>query len=69
MYSDDDEDVFFDRSVMNKPLLTMVKELKKDQRFDEQIFEDAGALFYDLEELTIREGTLNEVLLLLNIDD
>ena len=53
--------MFFDKSVMNKPLLALVKELKQGQRFDESIFENAGALFYDLNQLIIREGPLDQV--------
>ena len=61
MCSDDEEDVFFDRSIMNKPLIAIVKELKKDQRFDEKVFDNAGALFYDLDEMEVKEGVLKEV--------
>ena len=46
---------------MNKPLLSLLKELKQGQRFDNKSFEDAGCLMYDLEELAIKEGVLNEV--------
>ena len=46
---------------MNKPLLSLLKELKQGQRFDNKSFEDAGCLIYDLDELAIKEGVLNEV--------
>lgn len=68
MCSDEEEDVFFDRSIMNKPLIAIVKELRKDQRFDEKVFDEAGALFYDLEELEVKEGPLREVCLIIGID-
>ena len=45
---------------MNKPLLSLLKELKQGQRFDNKSFEDAGCLIYDLDELAIKEGVLNE---------
>ena len=46
---------------MNKPLLSLLKELKQGQRFDNKSFEEAGCLIYDLDELVIKEGVLNEV--------
>ena len=46
---------------MNKPLLSLLKELKRGQRFDCASFEDAGCLIYDVDELAIKEGLLNEV--------
>ena len=46
---------------MNKPLLSLLKELKQGQRFDNKSFEDAGCLIYDLDELAIKEGVLNVV--------
>ena len=61
IYRDDEEDLFFDRSVMNKPLIAIVKELKNQQRFDEKVFNDAGALFYEIDELTVKEGVLDQV--------
>lgn len=68
MNSDDEEDVFFDRSVMSKPLIAMAAELKKGQRFDAAVFEEAGALFYDIDELTTKEGVQNEVSFVFFID-
>lgn len=68
MTSDDEEDVFFDRSVMSKPLIAMAAELKKGQRFDATVFEEARALFYDVDELTTKEGVQNEVLFVFFFD-
>lgn len=57
----DDEDVFFDRSAKNKSLMSLVASLKKNQRFEEKLMSDGGALIYELDTLSTTDGEFNDV--------
>lgn len=53
--------MFFDRSAKNKSLVSLVASLKKDQRFEEKLMTDEGALIYELDALSSTDGELNDV--------
>lgn len=53
--------MFFDRSAKNKSLMSLVASLKKDQRFEEKLMTDEGALIYELDALSSTDGELNDV--------
>lgn len=61
MRCSDDEDVFFDRSAKNKSLVSLISSLKKNQRFEEKLVSDAGALVYEIDSLSTTDGDFNDV--------
>ena len=54
--SEEDEDVLFDRKFRDRSLVAMANEMERGQRFDADVFANAGGLVYDVEKLETSEG-------------
>lgn len=49
--SEEEEDVLYDRRFHDRSLTALANEMKKGQRFDADVFANAGGLVYDVEKL------------------
>ena len=49
--SEEEEDVLFDRKFRDRSLIALANEMKKGQRFEADVFANAGGLVYDVERL------------------
>lgn len=49
--SEEEEDVLFDRRFRDRSLIALANEMKKGQRFEADVFANAGGLVYDVERL------------------
>lgn len=65
----EDEDVLYDKRWTNRSLEELAGEMKKGQRFDEKVFEDAGGLLYEMEEVESSDGVFGEVGSRVRIED
>ena len=63
--SEEEEDVLFDRKFRDRSLIALANDMKKGQRFEADVFANAGGLVYDVEKLETsddmnREGQAEE---------
>lgn len=49
--SEEEEDVLFDRKFRDRSLIALANEMKRGQRFEADVFANAGGLVYDVEKL------------------
>ena len=49
--SEEEEDVLFDRKFRDRSLIALANEMKRGQRFEADVFVNAGGLVYDVEKL------------------
>lgn len=59
----DEEDVFYERTKVDKSLLAMITDLKPGQRFEESGFVHGGGLVYDVDSVSLTECVMTEVMI------